>query len=99
MLKHIVGWDFKEGLSEDEKKAGAQKIKAELENLKANIPQIIDITLVCDPCPTSTRDVVLDSSFANEEDLAIYIDNPDHKRAAGLIGDVFTNRVCFDYHI
>ncbi len=99
MLKHIVGWDFKEGLSEEEKKAGAQKIKVELENLKNFIPQIVDILLVCDPCPTSTRAVVLESSFANEEDLAIYSDHPEHKRVGNLVGQVFTNRVCFDYHV
>ncbi len=99
MVKHIVGWNFKDGLSEEEKKSGAQKTKVALENLKATIPQIIDITLVCDPCPNSTSDVVLHSSFASEEDLAIYVEHPDHKSVAGLVGEVFTNRVCFDYYV
>lgn len=97
MIRHIVAWNFKEGFSEEENRRNAEKIKHDLENLREIIPEIqrirVDIRLV----PSSTRDVMLDSSFETEADLAIYQEHPEHKKVGEFIGSVMKHRVCLDF--
>lgn len=97
MIRHIVAWNFKEGFSEDENRRNAERIKRDLEGLGEIIPEIQGIRVDIHLAPSSTRDVMLDSLFETEADLAIYQEHPEHKKVGVFIGSVMKHRVCLDF--
>lgn len=97
MLRHIVAWDWKDGLTDEEKRTHAQTIKSELEVLPRCISEIVRLTVHIDLLSSSDRDIVLDSLFESEAALAAYQVHPEHQRVAGLVKAVTQNRVCLDY--
>lgn len=46
MIKHIVAWDFRAELSDEEQKLYGEEIKRELENLKDLIDGIVSIQVL-----------------------------------------------------
>lgn len=97
MIRHIVAWDFKEGFSDEENQRNAEKIKHDLESLREIIPEIQGIRVDIHLAPSSTRDIMLDSLFETEADLAIYQEHPEHKKVGEFIGSVMKHRVCLDF--
>lgn len=98
MIRHIVAWNFKEGFSDEENRANAEKMKKDLESLKDLIPEVADIRVDIDLAPSSTRDVMLNSLFATEADLKVYQEHPEHKKVGAFIGSVTKHRVCLDFY-
>ena len=98
MVKHIVMWNYKEGLTAEENAANAQKVKANLEGLKSLVPEIVDIKVIINDNPNSTHDIMLDSTFKDEDGFKAYKVNPDHSKAGAITKEVLHNRVCMDYY-
>ena len=100
MVKHIILWTLKEeyaGESKDKIKAG---IKEGLESLKGRIPGLIDIKVNTEPLASSNCDLMLDSSFENEESLKGYSVHPNHVEVANTKVRPYTaSRVCMDYEV
>lgn len=97
MVKHIVLWNFKEELSEQEKKEAAARIKKELEAVKEQVSGVISIDVVTDSLASSNKDIGLISVFENEEALKNYQVHPAHVAAGGYIKTVTEGRTCLDY--
>ena len=97
MVRHIVMWNFKEGLSDEEKEMNARRAKDELEALAGIIPGVVSLRVVTPALESGNRVVVLNSLFASEEALAAYQVHPEHVRVSGYIGTVMTDRACADY--
>ena len=98
MLRHIVMWKFKEGVSESENKKNAQEVKAKLEALKDSISEIIEIKVHINALPTCSMDVMLDSLFENEDTMNAYKVHPDHVRVAAFVSSVLQDRADMDYY-
>ena len=99
MVKHVILWTLKE-MSDAEKKAVKAEIKTSLEALKGKIPGLIDIKVNTEGLPSSTVDLMLDSSFESAEALKAYSVHPEHVAAADTKVRPFTaNRACLDYEI
>ena len=98
MLRHIVTWNYKEGVAEGENKENALKVKFDLEALKHYIDEIIDIKVHINNLSSSTKDIMLDSLFENEETLAAYKVHPEHIKVSNFIGCVLQDRASFDYY-
>ena len=99
MVKHIIIWTLKE-MPEDEKAKVKEGIKSGLEGLKGLVPQIKDIRVVIDNPPSSTGDLMLDSTFESAEDLAGYSKHPSHVAVANEKVRPYTaNRACLDFEI
>lgn len=98
MFRHIVMWSYKEGATAEQNAVGAQKVKAALEGMKALIPEIVDIQVHVNELSYSTKDVMLDVSFADEAAFLVYVDHKDHKAVFPTVGAYLTDRVAFDYH-
>ncbi len=99
MVKHIIIWTLKE-MAEDEKAKVKEGIKSGLEGLKGLVPQIKDIKVVIDHLPSSTGDLMLDSTFESAEDLAGYSKHPAHVAVANEKVRPYTaNRACLDFEI
>ena len=100
MVKHVILWTLKDELSESEKAEVKKGIKEGLEGLKGVIPGLIDIKVNTDGLPSSNADLMLDSSFEDEEALKAYSVNPAHVAVAdGKVRPYTKTRSCLDYRV
>ena len=98
IVKHVILWKLKGTLSEEEKKEVKAGIKEGLEGLKGQIPGLLDIKVRTEGLLSSNADVMLDSSFANEEALKGYSKHPAHVQVADTKVRPYTEiRLCLDY--
>jgi hypothetical protein len=100
MVKHVILWVLKEEIQGEEKEKIKAEIKEGLEGLKGQIPGLIDIKVNINPLPSSNCDVMLDSSFEDEEALKGYAVNPKHVAVAdGKVRPYTASRVCMDVEV
>jgi len=100
MVKHVILWQLKDELTEEEKVKVKADIKAGLEGLAGQIPGLIDIKVNTEGLASSNADVMLDSSFEDEESLKGYAVHPAHVAVADGAVRPFTKlRVCLDYEV
>ena len=100
MVKHIIAWNLKSELSDEEKASVAKGIKEGLESLKGKIPGLIDIRVEADMLHTSTADVLLDSTFESFDVLKGYSVHPEHVAVADSKVRPYTaGRHCCDFEI
>lgn len=98
MVKHVILWQLKDELSEEEKAAVKKGIKEGLEGLAGKIPGLLAIKVQTEGLPSSNADLMLDSSFTDEEALGQYAVHPDHVAVAdGKVRPYTKNRVCLDF--
>ncbi len=98
MIKHIILWQLKDELSEEEKVQVRAGIKEGLEGLLGKIPGLTEIYVQTDFLPSSNADVMLDSTFESEEALKAYAVHPEHVKVADEKVRPYTkNRVCMDF--
>ena len=89
MVHHIVLWNLKEDLSEQEKKEAGLEIKRRLE--------AVADTVMINEMGSSNKDIALISRFETEEALKAYQVSPAHVEAGEYIRSVTTGRSCFDF--
>lgn len=100
MVKHVILWVLKEEIQGEEKEKIKTGIKEGLEGLKGQIPGLIDIRVNINPLPSSNCDVMLDSTFEDEEALKGYAVNPKHVAVAdGKVRPYTASRVCMDTEV
>lgn len=100
MVKHIILWTLKE-MSDSEKESVKKGIKEGLEGLKGKIPGLVEIKVnTSGRLPSSTTDLMLDSTFESEESLKAYSKHPDHVAMADSKVRPYTvSRACLDFEI
>ena len=100
MVKHVILWTLKEELSAEEKISVKQGIKEGLEGLKGKVPGIVDIQVHVNGLASSNADVMLDSTFENEEALKGYAVHPEHVAVADTKVRPYTKiRSCLDFEV
>ena len=98
MVKHIILWQLKDELSEEQKIEVKAGIKAGLEGLAGQIPGLIEIHVETEGLASSNADLMLDSSFEDEESLKGYAVHPAHVAVAdGAVRPHTKTRVCLDF--
>ena len=98
MVKHVILWQLKDELSEEEKKVVKQEIKEGLEDLQGKIAGLLDIQVYTEGLATSNADLMLDSSFEDEAALAGYAVHPAHVAVAdGKVRPFTKVRMCLEY--
>lgn len=97
MVHHIVLWNLKEELSEQEKKEAAFAVKEKLEAVKHEVEGVISLEVVINELPSSNADIGLISAFESVEALNAYQQHPAHKLAGAYVGSVTCARKCLDY--
>ena len=98
MVKHVILWVLREELSVEEKTKIKAGIKEGLEGLKGKIPGLIDIKVNTNGLASSSADLMLDSSFENEDALKAYAVHPEHVKVADSKVRPYTQlRTCLDY--
>lgn len=100
MVKHVILWQLKDELSEEEKKNIKAGIKEGLEGLKGQVPGLLEITVHTEGLASSNADVMLDSTLESEEALKGYATHPAHVAVADTKVRPYTKtRVCLDYEV
>lgn len=98
MVKHVIIWTLREGLSEAEKAEVKANAKNALEALSGRIEGLVDIKVICDLLPSSNGDMMLDTTFTDEAALKAYQTHPEHTAAANSFVRPFTHtRMCCDF--
>ena len=100
MVKHIILWQLKDELQGPEKDAVKQGIKEGLEGLQGVVPGLTEIKVYTEGLPSSNADVMLDSTFADEDALKGYAVHPEHVKVADEKVRPFTkSRSCLDFEV
>ena len=98
MVKHIILWQLKDEIQGEEKETVKTGIKAGLEGLAGQIPGLIDIKVQTECLTSSNVDVMLDSTFVDENTLKNYASHPAHVKVADNKVRPFTKtRACMDF--
>ena len=98
MVKHIILWQLKDELQGEEKEVVKRGIKEGLEGLKGQIPGLLDIQVQTEKLDSSNVDVMLDSTFVDENALKNYAGHPAHVKVADNNVRPFTKtRACMDF--
>lgn len=100
MVKHVILWQIKDEFSDAEKIEIKKGVKEGLESLQGKIPGLIDIKVNINGLPSSTAEMMLDSTFENAEALKGYSVHPEHVAVADSKVRPYTkNRSCLDFEI
>lgn len=100
MVKHVILWQLRDELTQEEKTEVKAKIKQGLEGLQGKIPGLLDIHVYTEGLTSSNADVMLDSSFTDEASLKGYATHPEHVRVAdGRVRPYTKTRLCMDYEV
>ena len=96
MVKHVILWQLKDELSDAEKAAVKAGIKEGLEGLAGKVEGHVNINGL----PSSTADLMLDTTFESAEALKGYSVHPAHVAVAdGKVRPYTKARFCLDYEI
>lgn len=88
MIKHMIIWELNDSFTPAEKVELAGRMKTSLEGLKNVIEGIVDIHVYTELLPSSNGDVMLDSTFVDDDALKAYQVNPYHVEIAKFIGEI-----------
>jgi len=98
MVTHVVAWNFKEEIKEEDKKALKADMKKNLEGLVGQVPGLLTVTFHADPLPGSNRDMCLVTTHEKAEDIAVYGNHPAHVHVADTFVRPYTReRACINF--
>ena len=96
MVRHIVSWNFKPELTEEQRQAVREEIVPRINALKDLVPCALEVKASCPPLSSSNCDLVLYSEVAQADDLPLYQNHPEHQAVLPLIREYFCDRRCCD---
>ena len=97
MVYHIVMWNFKEEIAEEEKPRLKSEMASNLKPLAGKVPGLLTVDFVEDPVSSSTHDIALITTFEKVEDIKVYATHPEHVKVAdAYVRPYVCNRACLD---
>ena len=100
MIRHIVMFRLKEFSDPSEKQKAAKILKNELLSMMTKIPVIQEFEIGINFNSNSFAfDVVINSAFANHEDLEIYQHHPAHQAFIAFNKNYSAEKVIVDYEL
>lgn len=100
MVKHIIIWTLKDQYDADEKAKIKEDIKKNLEGLCGVIEGLEEVKVQTDKLPSSSADIMLDSTFSDVDALKAYAVHPEHVKVANTYVRPFVaTRSCLDFEI
>ena len=80
MVRHIVSWNFKPELSEEERRAAAETLVARMTALRDLVPCVERLEVFQPPIGLSNCDLCMYTEIDKEENLVVYRDHPEHQK-------------------
>lgn len=100
MVKHVIIWTLKDGLSAERKAEIKITAKKNLEALVGKIDGLIDMKIQIDLFPSSSGEMMLDSTFESYDALKNYATHPAHQEVANRdVRPFIATRSCMDFEI
>lgn len=100
MVQHIVMWNFKEEISEEEKVKLKKIMNEKLCELVGQVPGLLEVKFVEEPLTSSTHEIALLTCMNTAEDVAIYASHSAHVFVADhYVRPYVKDRACLDYEI
>ena len=99
MVKHVVLFQFRDDVSESQRKEVRETFRSEILALKDQLDIIRDIEVGFNENPDEKWDICLYSSFATLDDVRTYSVFLAHKAAASKLIPHLSGRSCVDYEI
>lgn len=98
MVNHIVMWNFKSEIKEEDKAALKVAMEENLKALVGKVPGLLTVEFVKNPIPSSTHDIALVTTLKKTEDIAVYATHPEHVKVADTyVRPYVKDRACLDY--
>ena len=98
MVKHMIIWKLKDDI--EDKKQRAHEIKIALEGLVGKIDGLLEMKILTEKFDSSSGDIMMDSTFVDNEALKSYQKSPLHQDIAnGLVRPSVQSRLSFDYEL
>ena len=98
MVHHIVMWNFKAEVAEENKAEIMKNMEDALQALVGQVPGLLTVKFVANPITSSTHDIALVTTLEKAEDIAVYATHPAHVAAADTYVRPFVcDRACLDY--
>lgn len=100
MVKHIILWQLKDELTEEEKVTVKAGIKEGLEGLVGQVPGLLEVKVQTECLASSNAEVMLDTTLTDAEALKGYAIHPAHVAVAdGKVRPYTKVRMCMDFEI
>ena len=101
MVKYVILWQLKDELSAEEKAVVKAEMKEALEGLAGKIPGLLEVKVYTEGLTSSKNaEVMLDTTFTDEEALKGYAVHPEHVAVAdGKVRPYTKYRACLDFEI
>lgn len=100
MVHHIVMWNFKEEVAEQDKASLKNEMAVNLKALVGKVPGLLSVDFIEKPVSSSTHDMALLTTLEKVEDIKVYATHPDHVHVADTYVRPYTcNRACLDYEL
>lgn len=100
MVYHIVMWNFKDEVKDEDKDQLKSEMAANLKGLVGKVPGLLTAEFVEHPIPSSTHAMALITTFSKAEDIKAYATHPEHVKVADTYVRPYTKeRACLDYEI
>ncbi len=97
MVKHMIIWNLKEDI---DKAAVKSEIKKQLEALAGKIDGLLEMNIIIEGLPSSSGDLMMDSTFESADALKAYAIHPEHVAIAdGIVRPNTASRAAYDYVI
>ena len=82
MSIHVVAWNFKPEIKEEDKPALLSAMKLHLENLVGQVPGLCTAKFIDAPLPGSSREFCLMTTHVSNDAIAAYAADPKHNAVA-----------------
>ncbi len=97
MVKHMIIWNLKEDIDKATVKA---EIKKQLEALVGKIDGLLEMNIIIEGLPSSSGDLMMDSTFESADALKAYAVHPEHVAIAdGIVRPNTASRAAYDYEV
>ena len=98
MVTHVVAWNFKADIREEEKASLKAEMKKNLESLVGKVPGLVSASFVTEPLPGSNREMALVTTHEKAEDIAVYSAHEAHQQVANTYVRPYTaDRACVNF--
>ena len=98
MVTHVVAWNFKDEIREEEKEALKAAMKENLEALAGKVPGLLTASFITEPLPGSNREMALLTTHEKAEDIISYGAHEAHQDVANTFVRPYTkDRACLNF--
>ena len=98
MVNHIVMWNFKPEIKDEDKAALKAAMEENLKALVGKVPGLLTVEFINTPISSSTHDIALVTTLEKAEDVAVYGSHPEHVKVADTyVRPYVQDRACLDY--